>query len=128
MEKVVVSIHNGLVAEAITKILTDSGEYMPIRVPVGGRVDLVAECRKHCPDMIISEVAFSWGTSVAVRLKEAKQIRETMPDCKIVFLCDENSVPDMARSVMLAKKDGLIDAFFYSSVTAKYILAAIQSL
>jgi hypothetical protein len=51
-----------------------------------------------------------------------------LPNCKIVLLCDENSAPDIAREVMIAKKDGLIDAFFYSSVTAKYLIAALSAL
>ena len=57
-----------------------------------------------------------------------KQLKNKLPDCKIVLLCDENSAPDIARRVMLAKKEGLIDAFFYSSVTAKYLIAALSAL
>jgi hypothetical protein len=29
---------------------------------------------------------------------------------------------------MTAKKDGIIDGFFYSSVTAKYLMAALETL
>jgi hypothetical protein len=43
-------------------------------------------------------------------------------------LCDENSAPDNAKDVMLAKKDGKIDAFFYTSVTQNYLLAALEAL
>lgn len=55
-------------------------------------------------------------------------IRKKIPPCKLVMLCDENSAPDIAREVANAKKDGLIDAFFYSSVTEKYLTAALASL
>ena len=78
--------------------------------------------------MVLLEVSYANGTTVETRLKEVKQIRSTMPNCKSVFLCDENSAPDIAREVMVAKKDGLIDAFFYASVTEKYILAALLAL
>ena len=44
------------------------------------------------------------------------------------MLCDENSAPEIAREVANAKKDGLIDAFFYSSVTEKYLTAVLASL
>ena len=62
------------------------------------------------------------------RLNEVKQVRKKIPPCKLVMLCDENSAPDIAREVANAKKDGLIDAFFYSSVTEKYLTAALASL
>ena len=61
-------------------------------------------------------------------IKEVKKVREKIPTCKLVMLCDENSAPDIAREVANAKKDGLIDAFFYSSVTEKYLTAALASL
>jgi hypothetical protein len=45
-----------------------------------------------------------------------------------VFLCDENSAPDLAREVIQAKKDGLIDNFFYSSVGSNYLVAALTAM
>ena len=55
-------------------------------------------------------------------------MRAVVPGCKIVFLCDENSAPDLARSVMQAKKDALIDDFFYSSVGSRYLVAALTAI
>ena len=129
MEKIVVSIQNGLLAEAISQMLIESGDFQPFRVPVGDKkADLVDNCVMLQADILLSEVAYGSGTSVKVRLKEARELRSKLPECKIVFLCDENSSPDIAREIMLAKKAGAINAFFYSSVTAKYLLAALVSL
>ena len=129
MRKIVVSILNGLLAVAITTALDDSGEFQPCRIQVSSRKSEVADsCRMMAADLILMEVAYAGGTSVEARLREAKEVREAVPGCKIVFLCDENTSPDIAREVMLAKKDGLIDGFFYSSVTTKYLLAALVSL
>lgn len=129
MQKIVVSILNGLLAEAITTALSDSGEFQPFRIPVSSRKSEAADsCRMMAADLILMEVAYAGGTSVETRLREAKEVREAVPGCKIVFLCDENTSPDIAREVMLAKKDGLIDGFFYSSVTIRYLLAALISL
>ena len=129
MKKTVVSIGNGLLAEAITKMLTDSGEFQPYRVPVGAKqTDVVAQCKMLSADMMIAEVSYSSHTSIGTRLSEAKRLRFIYPKCQIVLLCDENSSPEIARQVMLAKKDGVIDAFFYSSVTVKYLLAALEAL
>ena len=129
MMKIVVSIQNGLLAEAITGMLNDSGEFQPFRVPVGNKKDdVVSNCEMLSADILIAEVSYAGGTTVETRLREVREVRRKVSGCKIVLLCDENSAPDIAREVTLAKKDGLIDNFFYSSVTAKYLLAALFSL
>lgn len=129
MKKIVVSVQNGLLAEAITAMLNDSGEFQPFRIPTGGRTSAVSEnCEMLSADILLAEVSYAVGTTVETRIKEVKEVRNRLPGCKIVLLCDENSAPDIARDVMLAKKDGLIDNFFYSSVTEKYLLAALVSL
>ena len=129
MKKIVVSIGNGLLAEAITQMLTDSGEFQPFRLPVGTKKnDIVDQCEMLSAETLIAEVSYANGTTIGARIAEVKQLRKKLPNCKIVLLCDENSAPDIAREVMNAKKDGLIDTFFYSSVTTKYLLAALYSL
>ena len=129
MKKIVVSIGNGLLAEAITQMLTDSGEFQPFRLPVGTKKnDIVDQCEMLSAETLIAEVSYADGTTIGARIAEVKELRKKLPNCKIVLLCDENSAPDIAREVMNAKKDGLIDTFFYSSVTTKYLLAALSSL
>lgn len=129
MKKIVVSIGNGLLAEAITQMLTDSGEFQPFRLPVGTKKnDIVNQCEMLSAETLIAEVSYANGTTIGARIAEVKELRKKLPNCKIVLLCDENSAPDIAREVMNAKKDGLIDTFFYSSVTTKYLLAALYSL
>ena len=129
MKKIVVSIGNGLLAEAITQMLTDSGEFQPFLLPVVTKKnDIVDQCEMLSAETLIAEVSYANGTTIGARIAEVKELRKKLPNCKIVLLCDENSAPDIAREVMNAKKDGLIDTFFYSSVTTKYLLAALYSL
>ena len=89
---------------------------------------MVRECEAMQPEILLSEVAFGKATDLKTRLAEARAVRENAPNCKIVFLCDENSAPDLAREVMQAKRDGLIDNFFYSSVGSRYLVAALTAL
>ena len=129
MVKILVSIHNGLLAEAMTAMLRESGEFEPFPLSVGNKnSDIARECELRDVQMVLLEVSYANGTTLETRMKEVRQIRSAVPSCKIVLLCDENSAPEIARDVMLAKKDGFIDNFFYSSVTAKYILAALLAL
>ena len=129
MKKIVVSVQNNLLAESITKILADSGVFNPFRVPVDRRKkDTANQCEALQAELLLAEVSYFPGTTVDTRLAEANEIRKNLPKCLIVLLCDENSSPDIAKDVMLAKKDGKIDAFFYTSVTQNYLLAALEAL
>ena len=129
MKKIVVSIQNSLLAESITKMLADSGEFNPVRVPFNRRKnDTVKHCEVFQTDLLLAEVSYAPGTTIHTRMAEAEELRRTVPYCKIVFLCDENSAPDIAKDVMCAKRDGKIDAFFYASVTQSYLLAALKTL
>ena len=62
------------------------------------------------------------------RLESGEQVRRLLPDCRIALLCDEVADPDLAEQVMHARRFGRIDAFFYASVTANYLIAALEAL
>ena len=79
-------------------------------------------------DLVLMEVTHTAHANLEGRLHEGEQIRQLVPGCKIVLLCDENVSPDIAREVVAAKKSGRIDAFYYSSVTGKYLVAALYAL
>ena len=128
MKNIVVCIGNGLLSEAIIKMLKNSGEFKPFRVLIQKNSNIANDCEALSDDILLLDVSYASGTTMETRLKEVKQVREKIPPCKLVMLCDENSAPDIAREVANAKKDGLIDAFFYSSVTEKYLTAALASL
>ena len=109
-------------------MLKNSGEFKPFRVLIQKKSNIANDCEALSADILLLDVSYASGTTMETRLKEVKQVREKIPSCKLVMLCDENSAPDIARDVANAKKDGLIDAFFYSSVTEKYLTAALASL
>ena len=62
------------------------------------------------------------------RLKIRDEAKQQSPHCKIVLIVDENAEKELARRVIQAKKDGLIDNFIYGSVSAAYLLAVIDTL
>ena len=129
MKKVVISVQNGLLAEGIAQMLRDGGAFEPYRSTPGSKKESAIQiCQMMAADLLLAEVSYASGATIDKRLKEVKELRKNHPACKIAFLCDENSSPEIAREVMTAKKDGLIDGFFYSSVTAKYLAAALESL
>ena len=128
MRDSVISIRNDFVAEAVMRSLAERGEFQPIKLMFSRENEVVRECESVKPEMALLEVAFGKHTDLKTRIAEAKSLKKSVPNCKIVFLCDENSAPDIARSVMQAKKDGLIDNFFYASVGSRYLVAALTAL
>lgn len=128
MRKIVVSIQNCLLAEALTALLKSSGEFEPMRVAANKKLNTVPACVAFGADIVLMEVSRVPGTSIETRMEEVKQIREMVPGCKVVLLCDENVSPEIARDVVAAKKNNVIDGFYYSSVTSKYLVAALYAL
>ena len=128
VRKIVVSIQNGLLGEALTSLLQLSGEFEPYRAAVDKNKRTVSACVACSADLVLMEVTHTAHANLEGRLLEGEQIRQLVPGCKIVLLCDENVSPDIAREVVAAKKSGRIDAFYYSSVTGKYLVAALYAL
>jgi hypothetical protein len=128
VRKIVVSIQNGLLGEALTSLLQLSGEFEPYRAAVDKNKRTVSACVACHADIVLMEVTHTAHANLEGRLLEGEQIRQLVPGCKIVLLCDENVSPDIAREVVAAKKSGRIDAFYYSSVTGKYLVAALYAL
>lgn len=118
MKTVMTGICNGLMAESIRHFLEADGDF---------RVLSIKE-EVSSADIILLEVAYNPGYTVDERMAAVKSIRHRNPDARILLLCDENSTPELARKVVLAKKDGLIDDFVYSSVSESYLTAMLYAM
>ena len=128
MKTIVVSIHNGLLAEGIMRMLEESGEFRPVRNVSTKQGGVIQSCQALSADLWLAEVSYALDSTIERRLEQARELHRTVPRCKIAFFCDENSSPELAHEVKNAKKDGFADGFFYASVTAKYLVAALSVL
>ena len=112
MRKIVVSVQNGLLAESISRMLEESREFSIYRSAVGSRSTLAKDCVMYGAEIVLMEVSPGRGLSLQARMEEIRQIKSANTGCKVA----------------LAKKDGRVDAFFYSSVTGSYLVAALAAL
>ena len=119
MKTVLTEICNGLMAESIRHILEGSGEF---------RVFSIKDGADSPVDIVLLEVAYNPGFTMDERIAAVSSIRSRNPNARVLLLCDENSAPELARQVVLAKKDGLIDDFIYSSVSESYLTAMLESI
>ena len=128
MKTIVVSVQNGLLAEGIIRTLKESGEFRAYKTVPGKSNSVLWDCESLNPDILLMEVSHAPDSTLPKRLEEGAAVRKALPHCKLVLLCDENAAPDIARQVSVAKQDGRIDNFFYSSVTGSYLTAALSAL
>lgn len=127
MRRVLINMQNALFCNAISETLRRSeNELDPYTVESPDKV--VDDCKWIAPYALLMEVT---GYS-PWKLEERKKIRDAVkaqyPDCKIVFVVDENAEKTIAREVKQAKKDGLIDQFIYGSISATYLADIMDSL
>lgn len=127
LRKIVVDMQNRLFSDALVKILNESGFSFntyhsedPEKI-----VDL---CQLVEADILILEVTNYSPWTFEERICLRNQIALLLPDCKIVFLVDEKTDPDLSNQVRQAKKDGQIHNFIYGSVSASYLSAIIDAL
>ncbi len=128
MKKIVVNIRHGLMREAVMRMLSGNGGFLPMASEAGDEVDMMEACLALQADILLLEVAYDSDMSVKKRLCEIRRVRERIPRCKVVLLCDEKASTETAHEVMCAKRDGYIDHFFYSSLSEAYMSAMLTAL
>ena len=127
MRRIVINMQNALFCNAIADTLRRSGnELEPYTVDSPDRV--VDECKWIAPYALLMEVTgyTPWLLAERIRIRDA--VKEMHPECKIVLIVDENAEKEVAKQVKQAKKDGLIDQFIYSSISAAYLADIMDSL
>ena len=129
LKRIAVNIRNRVFSESILMMLRQTGDFHPIPIPSQKQDMILIECQDARPEILLMDVTPSLAEStLAGRLSLIREIHREIPKCKIALLCDEVAHPELARDVMRAKQVGQIDAFFYASVTAEYLAAALDAL
>ena len=128
MKNIVISMQNTLLSEAIARAFSDTGEFRIEQILPGKTNDTLSLCCAMQAEILLMEVSRLPAYTLESRLKLIECVRRAMPNCKFVLLCDENSDPELARRVKIARQDHKIDAFFYTSVTPGYLTAAVEAL
>ncbi len=129
LKSIAVSIQNRVFSESIMLMLRQTDDFRPLRIPAQATEKMLIEFEASSPEIALMDVTSAPAeATLAGRLELIEALRRELPGCKTVLLCDETAYPRLARDVMRAKQTGLIDAFFYASVTAEYLIAALDAL
>lgn len=128
MKKVLVNIKNGLLGEAVIRTIKECGEFVVCRIASDSTDCITNQLDLMDANIYLMEISYLPGTTLNQRLDEIQNLRNSNPECKVVILCDDTATPEIARKVTQLKKDHVIDAFFYTSVTANYLISTLVSL
>jgi len=122
-----INMQNALFCNAISETLRRSGnELDPYTVDSPDKV--VDNCKWISPYALLMEVTGYTPWKLEERMKLRDAVKTAHPECKIVLIVDENAEKEVARNVKQMKKDGLIDQFIYSSISATYLADIVDSL
>ena len=127
MRRVVIDMQNYLFADAIALALKNADSDFDVCRSENpeNTADL---CRLSEPYALLMEVTGYSPWHLEERLRIRNEIKRQTPHCKIVLIVDENAEKPLARRVLQAKKDGLIDNFIFGSVSAEYLTAVVDTL
>ena len=127
MRRIVVDMQNFLFADAIARTLTSTDSDFDVRRSESPNqtAELCSLCQ---PYALLMEVTGYSPWRLEERMIIRNEVKHLTPHCKIVLIVDENAERPLARRVLQAKKNGLIDNFIFGSVSAEYLTAVVDTL
>ena len=124
MPRVVVNCQNYMFSDMIRRTLRTGDFHVTV---VDDPADVIGEFNNTAANIVLLEVTGSGPWTFSRRMELRKIIQRVDPDCKIVFMVDEKAEPEIADKIKQAKIDGLIDQFIYSSISAGYLKAVMET-
>lgn len=127
MRKIVVDMQNFLFADSVATAFRSSGYDIDV-IRTESPKDTLELCQVYKPYVLIMEVTSYTPWKLDERLNLREQVKAVCPECKIALIVDSNTERQAAKDIRDAKKNGLIDQFFYGSVTAEYLMDQIYAM
>lgn len=127
MNKIVVDMQNFLFGDSVAAAFKNSDYDIDV-VRAESPKDKVELCQVYKPFLLVMEVTGYTPWMLCERLKLRDEVKAVCPECKIALIVDSNTEKQAAKDVRDAKKNGLIDQFFYSSMTAEYLMDQIYAM
>lgn len=127
MRKIVVDMQNFLFADSVATAFRSSGYDIDV-IRTESPKDTLELCQVYKPYVLIMEVTSYTPWKLDERLNLREQVKAVCPECKIALIVDSNTERQAAKDIRDAKKNGLIDQFFYGSMTAEHLMDQIYAM
>ena len=127
MRKIVVDMQNFLFADSVATAFRRSDYDIDV-IRTESPKDTLELCQVYQPYVLMMEVTSYTPWKLSERLKLQAKVKAVCPGCKIALIVDSNTEKQAAKDIRDAKKNGLIDQFFYGSMTAEYLMDQIYAM
>ena len=127
MRKIVVDMQNFLFADSGATAFRSSDYDIDV-IRTESPKDTLELCQVYKPYVLMMEVTSYTPWKLSERLKLRDKVKAVCPGCKIALIVDSNTEKQAAKDIRDAKKNGLIDQFFYGSMTAEYLMDQIYAM
>lgn len=127
MKKIVVDMQTFLFGDSVSAAFKNSDYDIDV-VRAESPKDTVVLCQVYKPFVLVMEVTGYTPWMLCERLKLRDEVKAVCPDCKIALIVDSNTEKQAAKDIRDAKKNGIIDQFFYGSMTAEYLMDQIYAM
>ena len=127
MRKIVLDIQSNIHAHTMERMLMQ--ELDDCQVVISESPDSTAEwCKTHRPDVLLMEVKMFSPWMFSERMAIRDKVKRSTENCRVVLFVDDESNKNLTEEVRQAKREGLIDAFLFDSVSENYFASVIDSV
>ena len=127
MKKIVLDIQSDIHAHTMERMLMQ--ELDDCQVVISESPDSTAEwCKTHRPDVLLMEVKMFSPWMFSERMAIRDKVKRSTENCRVVLFVDDESNKNLTEEVRQAKREGLIDAFLFDSVSENYFASVIDSV
>lgn len=99
------------------------------QVVISESPDETAEwCKTHRPDVLLMEVKAYSPWMFKERMAIRDKVKRNTESCRVILFVDDDTDEDLTEKVRQAKREGLIDAFLFGSVSENYFASVIDSV
>ena len=126
-EKIVLDIRSCIYAHTMERMLMQKLD--DCQVVISESPDATAEwCKTHRPDVLLMEVKAYSPWIFSERMTVRDKVKRNTENCRVILFVDDDTDGELTEKVRQAKRDGLIDAFLFGSVSENYFASVIDSV
>ena len=127
MKKIVLDIQSNIHAHTMERMLMQ--ELDDCQVVISESPDSTAEwCKTHRPDVLLMEVKMFSPWMFSERMAIRDKVKRSTENCRVVLFVDDESNKNLPEEVQQAKREGLIHALLFDSVSENYFASVIDSV
>ena len=126
-EKIVLDIQSDIHAHTMERMLMQKLD--DCQVVISESPDATAEwCKTHRPDVLLMEVKAYSPWMFNERMAIHDKVKRNTENCRVILFVDDDTDGELTEKVRQAKREGLIDAFLFGSVSENYFASVIDSV